>query len=146
MQFLGFSLIVTVHIEPSIPLCLCIFKAYPWSLLHDNCGKFQEMPGYEAADSFVCAQWPTQLMIHCVWYEINHWVRGVEHLLGEGVWNPLQRGRKGCPTLWVVTTLTKAVWAVLWITLYPPGNFVDPPEFFGGIPHKCLTSQNCFNN
>ena len=45
-----------------------------------------------------------------------------------------------------VTTLTKAVWAVLWITLCPPGNFVDPPEFFGGIPHKCLTSQNCFNN
>ena len=29
MQFLGFSLIVTVHVEPSIPLCLCIFKAYP---------------------------------------------------------------------------------------------------------------------
>ena len=45
-----------------------------------------------------------------------------------------------------VTTLTKAVWAVLWISLCPPGNFVDPPEFFGGIPHKCLTSQNCFNN
>ena len=35
-----------------------------------------------------------------------------------------------------VTTLTKAVWAVLLITLRPPGNFVDPPEFFGGIPHK----------
>ena len=32
------------------------------------------------------------------------------------------------------------------LTLYPPGNFVDPPEFFGGIPHKYLTSQNCFNN
>ena len=45
-----------------------------------------------------------------------------------------------------VTTLTKAVWAVLWISLCPPGNFVDPPEFFGGILHKCLTSQNCFNN
>ena len=45
-----------------------------------------------------------------------------------------------------VTTLTKAVWAVLWISLCPPGNFVDPPEFFDGIPHKCLTSQNCFNN
>ena len=45
MQFLGFSLIVTVHIEPSIPLCLCIFKAYPWSLLHNNFGKFQETPG-----------------------------------------------------------------------------------------------------
>ena len=45
-----------------------------------------------------------------------------------------------------MTTLTKAVWAVLWITLCPPGNFVHPPEFFGGIPHKCLTSQNCFNN
>ena len=25
-------------------------------------------------------------------------VKGVEHLLGEGVWNPLQRGRKGHPT------------------------------------------------
>ena len=45
-----------------------------------------------------------------------------------------------------VTTLTKAVWAVQWITLCPPGNFVDPPEFFGGIPHECLTSQNCFIN
>ena len=43
-----------------------------------------------------------------------------------------------------MTTLTKAVWAVLLITLCPPGNFVDPPEFFGGIPHKCLTSQNLF--
>ena len=32
-----------------------------------------------------------------------------------------------------VTTLTKAVWAVLWITLCPPGNFVDPPEFFGSL-------------
>ena len=72
MQFLGFSLIVTIHIEPSIPLCLCIFKAYPWSLLHKNCEKFQEMPGYEAAGSFVCAQWPTQPMILCVWCEINH--------------------------------------------------------------------------
>ena len=28
-------------------------------------------------------------------------VRGVEHLLAEGVWNPLQRGRKGCPTLYM---------------------------------------------
>ena len=28
-------------------------------------------------------------------------VRGVEHLLGEGVWNPLQRGRKGHPTLYM---------------------------------------------
>ena len=35
-----------------------------------------------------------------------------------------------------VITLTKAVWAVLRITLCSPGNFVDPPEFFGGIPHK----------
>ena len=35
-----------------------------------------------------------------------------------------------------VTTLTRAVWAVLHITLCPPGNSVDPPEFFGGIPHK----------
>ena len=28
-------------------------------------------------------------------------IRGVEHLLGEGVWNPLQRGRKEHPTLGV---------------------------------------------
>ena len=28
-------------------------------------------------------------------------VRGVEHLLGEGVWNPLQRGHKGHPTLYM---------------------------------------------
>ena len=76
MQFLGFSLIVTVHIESSIALCLCIFKAYPWSLLHSNCGKFQEMPGYEAAGSFVCVLWPTQPMIHCVWCEIEHSQRG----------------------------------------------------------------------
>ena len=34
-----------------------------------------------------------------------------------------------------VTTLTKAVWAVVWITLYPPGDLDDAPEFFGGIPH-----------
>ena len=72
MQFLEFSLIVTVHFEPSIPLCLCIFKAYPWSLLHNNYEKFQEMPGYEAAGLFACVQWPTQPMIFCVWYEINH--------------------------------------------------------------------------
>ena len=51
----------------------------------------------------LCAQWPTQPMIHCVWCEINHFyiVRGEEHLLGEGVWNPLQRGRKGRPTLYM---------------------------------------------
>ena len=34
-----------------------------------------------------------------------------------------------------VTTLIKAVWAVLWITLCPHGNLEDPPEFFRGIPH-----------
>ena len=38
------------------------------------------------------------------WYSVYDMkliiVRGVEHLLGEGVWNPLQRGRKGHPTLY----------------------------------------------
>ena len=57
------------------------------------------MPGYEAAGLFVCAQWPTQPMIFCVYMKLII-VRGVEHLLGEGLWNPLQRGRKGHPTLY----------------------------------------------
>ena len=41
-----------------------------------------------------------------------------------------------------VTTLPNVVWAMPCITSSPPGNLLDPPDFFGDAPTKFSVSRN----
>ena len=56
--------------RPCLQVLFCV-------LLHSRGKIFQKVPGYKAAGSFVCVLWPTQPMIHCVWYERKPRARNV---------------------------------------------------------------------